>query len=798
MRRLSLSKWGCLLAHHISIRKGQLLLLIVAVLAIATQMGRWTTLKNNAFNAITGVYPRQQLSLLEETAFYNDASGTTFTLSDNTQVPPLSYETYQKIRQTLPSHQQDVLDEKLFWLLQRNPVLPLIVNGLQEGEYLNFIQGNEFDTDTYYQEVFFSQLFSASQKAEVELKVLRPLVEIHLVTLSASYFEGLENESDGIVKSFNKNEIDLTNKQYLLRRLINSPMESIARILAINYVEKVKSDYTLLPDTSTTIVQGRLPLPTPTAAEDTPGAHALAVAHLHHAEINLFPPKVERAAIEYSKQFQITDKFEKELIKQTNELTQVHTSEIFQAIKGFNTDRFWRRVGIRPYLGFESVHQLDTSRMLGIYATRHEGLMPELKAHESYHKAVKDLIYFYRNNPLELENSKLLQLFLSDQALNNRLWKVLRNRLPEQNADFAKIQQTRSYLEANYRKTVALEAEFFKQLQIHNLDISTEAFTLLSVSMARRFADLAADMFKPEDPKDPDYLTFVQGIIPFQRDMPDMNMQWGDGQEVKRYGLENYLVPDLMVFDSQDAPMLKAIANLYAAMYEAGDLEQWDFKTLAKLISTACNLSVGKNPDILRDEQLFLLPWVEKYRSELKQITGADGMVGTSILHGLGAQDFRIKSWPEERQTNPAQNFEYIESVITQIGPELTETEIQQLAHILTRGSSEPSLSLKLILQHEPKFIAHEDGSLDLTLKLKRGGLWRFCIWDFCKVTLNGINQHFTTVFSPIYMSSIGLPQHATQQDAAALNQVMTYSYGVYGGYTPRQLKLPTSLEAAY
>ncbi|NER78256.1 MAG: hypothetical protein F6K42_01510 [Leptolyngbya sp. SIO1D8] len=755
-------------------------------------------INDQEFISVTGVYPRQPLSLLEEANFHNKENGTTFVMSDGTRVPPLSYETYQAVKQSLPSNQQAVLDEKLFWLLQRNPALPLIANGLQKGHYQKFIQGEQFNTDAYYKEVFFRQLFTVAKQADVELKILRPLVEIHLVTLDASYFEGLENEPEGVVKSFYQNEIDLTNKQYLLRSLIQSPLESIVRFLAVQYVEDVKADYTLTADTSTTITQGRLPLPTPTAAEDTPGAHAIAIAHLNQAEINLFPLDVGQAAMRYRNQFQINYELEQELINHVNQLTQDHAAEILKAIEGFTQNRFWRQIGITRNLGLKSVHQLDTSRMLGIYATRHEGLTPKLRAYQSYRKAVKDLTYLYRNNPLQFDDEERLQLFLSDQILNRHLWQILEKRLPKLRPELTQIQQTRSRLESAYQKAAGLEADFFKQLQIHDLDISTEAFVLLSVAMARRFTDLAEAELNPENPQDPNYLTFVQGMIPFQRDMPDMNVQWGDGREVKRYGLENYLVPDLMALHSRDAPMLRAIAHLYRKMEQAGDLEPWDFETLVKLISTACNLSVGKNPATLPAEQAVLLPLVVKYQSELKQITGADGMVGTSILHGLGAQDFRIASWPEGRQPNPAHNFEDIKATLAEMGPKLTDVKSTELTDILTRGSSELSLSLKLVLQHEPKFIAREDGRLDLTLKFKRGGLWRFCIWDVCRVKLEGINYHFQTVFSPIYMSSIVLPKNANQQDAAALNQVIADSHAIYGGYTPAQLELPDSLRFVY
>jgi len=753
-------------------------------------------IQGSVFSLITGVCPRQKVNLLENATFENDELGSNFVLSNGVMVPPLDFSSFQKIREALPKDKRHVLDEKFFWLLQTNPALPLIAAGLENGEYSKLVNNDGvFDTNTYYKDKLFRKLFDSAQIANIEIEELIPLLEIHFTTLSAAYFENSQ-ETEGVIDSFNRNEIELTDKQYLFRYLIQTPLESLVRVFAISYVEKVKAEYTLSPETSTTISLGRLPLPTPTAAEDTPSAHALAIANAMGKGIHLFPISVEISASQYKNKYQETFEIQQELTTKIRILSEQHGTEIIDALNNFKDHDFWQNIGITRHLGLDSIHQLDTSKMLGIYATRHEGLTPGLRAYKSYQKARLNIIRYYQDNDLGLSKSELLSLLFNDQAFNQKLWITLKRKIPALKANFREIGDLSLSLEKHYRDTSAYEAAFFYELQKNNLDISTDAFVLLSVAMARRFSDLAYIAFKPIDRKNSEYLSFIRFIFPFQRDMPDMNVQWGDGRTIKRYGLENYLVPDLLALHPRDAPMLSGIERLHNAMVKGGDLEQWDFETLVKLISTACNLSVGKNPSTLANEQIGLLPLVAKYRSELKQISGADGLVGTSILHGLGLQDYRIASWPKGRQPFEATNIDDVANILSKISSRLSEKKQYELAQILTRGSSEPSLSLKLVLQHDPKFILQKDGRLDLTLTFEQNGLWKLCTWDFCRLRIRDINQEFETIFSPMYMARILLPNPASESDAEALNQVIAKSHAIYGGFTPRELSLPGPLQA--
>jgi hypothetical protein len=742
----------------------------------------WAEALRGAFIAFTGVEPREPLDLLEGATFVRQADGTTFVLANGIVVPPLSAAAYRAVQDRLPPSQQSVLDTKFFWLLQRNPGLPLIAHGLQQGQYLGLLEAGRFNTDAYYRDVFFPQLFAAAAAAEVDTAAVLPLVEVHLVTLADAFFQRLEEVPSGVVHSFNKHELALTNQQYLLRAFLGTPLEAQARLEAIRQVEQpeIKADYTESPTTSTTIVLGRLPLPTPTAAEDTPGVHALSIAYLRSQGISLFPLPVEQAAADYQGRLRQQTRWEQQHLAQIEALA-AHYPTLLAAMGQFEDEGFWHSIGLPPTLNRQSVAQLDTTRLLGIYATRHEGLSKGLPAAASYALARADLIEFWQANKAGLEQQQRLQLFLSDQALNPRLWSVLRRRAPQLAPEIRSIQASLRQLNQAYRQTMASEAHFFRLLQYHDLDVSTDAFTLLTVALAKRLNDLAAAQLRPRDPQDPQYLQFVRGLMPFLRDMPDLNIPWGDGRRIKKYG-QNYLVPDLMALTPEAAPVLTAIGQLHHSMVSQNDLNLWDFTTLARLMSTSFNLSVGHSPTALSAEQAALLPLVAKYRSELKQIAGADGLVGTNVLHGLGLLDYRIATWPNGRRADQ-QAVAPSDSLLRSLMLPTAAGQVKDPVKLLLSGSPEVVLSKELVLQHSPVFTAREDGSLDLA----------FVVGEH-RLTVPGYSRHFNAVYAPAYMSRIAIPPYPGPAYAEALNQVIRRSHALYSGYTPREMALPGEL----
>lgn len=743
--------------------------------------------ETGAFIELTGVYPRQSINLLEGATFTNSPEGTTFVLPDGTVVPPLSLSGYEAAKTLLPPSQQTVLDDKFFWLLQTNPTLPLIAAGLETGDYRQYVHQGRFNTDAYYREIFFGQIFWAAQVANLHMAEVLPLVEIHLVTLQDAFFRNLDLMDAGTVLSFRKYEMALTNRQYLLRSLMGTPLEARARLKAIDLVEQVKADYVESPTTSTTITLGRLPLPTPTAAEDTVGVHALSIAHLHDAGIVLFPTAVTQTALAYRDRYRATQAQETALMQAITDLCDQHGSEILDAIDRFQNDRFWRQIGIGHQLDVRSVSQMDTGHLLGIYATRHEGLSKGLPAAESYPPARRSLLQFFQNNAYGLDDAHLLQIFLSDQALNPDLWAVLRKRSPDLAAEITAIATQLDPLEQAYQQNAIAEAQVFQRLQEYDLDISTEAFSLLTVALARRLSDLAYGQFQPSDRYDPNYLQFIRGVFPFMRDMPDMNIQWGDGHQIKRYGLENYLVPDLMALQADEAPVLTAIAHLRHRMVSQNDLNAWDFTTLVQLLSTSFNLSDDNDPSSLSAAQLDLLPLVAKYRSELKQIAGADGMVGTNVMHGMGQQDYRIPSWPQARHPGHPRSIAVTAASLHTILPSVAIGQIPSLLEILTADSGQLALSKRLVLQHNPEFTATGDGTLSLTFDGVASD----------RLTLTHVNRHFTALYSPLLMTRVALPPVAGPVEAGALNRLITQTQATYGGYTPPQLGLPEPLQTA-
>ena len=744
--------------------------------------------KQGGFTALTGVEMRQAIELLEGTTFTQDEQGITYILKNGTLIPPLSQAGYAALKNTLPAEKRYVLDEKFFWLLQRNPALPLIAADLERGDYQGLLQNGVFDTDAYYLGPFMGYMFWAAQKAGVELEELLPLIEIHFITLENPYFQDLQSETSGNTHSFYTYEQELTNKQYLMRTFLMTPLEPWARLEAIKQVESsnIKKDYTGSQTTSTTVALGRLPLPTPTAAEDTPGVHALNIAHLQQQEISLFPPAIEEAASVYTELYKSRLEEEDKLRKMLQTLAATHSSEILTAIEYYQSERFWKRIGITSALNTQSVSQMDTSRLLGIFATRLEALK-KLPAEASYQSAKDHFIDFFQYNSPGLDDTELLTIFFCDQAFNSRLWSYLKRRQPKLAVTIHAIQNQLRQLEKGYAATATQEAIVFRRLQEYNLDISTEAFSLLSVAMAKRLSDLIYLEFKPQDRKAQDYLQFSRGIYPFLRDMPDLNRQWGNGLNIKRYGLDNYVVPDLMALSPEEAPTLSSMGKLWFKMVSNNDLNRWDFESFIKFVNTGYNLSSNHPPASLPTEQVKLLPLVAKYRQDLKHVTGADGHNAPNVLHGLARQDFRIETWPENRSHGTLRINRIDPSVLKELFPFIPNDEIEYLIWNLSNYSGEISLSAPLVLLLRPVFKLRTDRAVDMLFELNGR-----------QVMFPEISRHFEAIYSPTYMARIALPKETDQAYVDALNEVVRRSHALQGGYTPKYIVLPAPLKTLH
>jgi hypothetical protein len=744
--------------------------------------------QKGGFMALTGVAPRQPIPLLEGASYtIAEDNSITFTLSDGTVVPPLSRSGYEAIKNTLPANQKDVLDDKFFWHLQRNPAIPLIAAGLSRGEYEELISNKVFDTDTYYLRPFLGHLFWAAQKADVALEELLPLVETHLTTLEFPYLRETDLEApSGAVHSFYKYEQELTNKQYLLRSLLNTPLESWARLEAIQQVESAttKQEYTDAASTSTTISLGRLPLPTPTAAEDTAAVHALNIAHLTQQGIDLFPADLQEAALDYRALYEHRLAQEEILRGQLKALATHHGSPILDALENYYNADFWLKIGLTEELSRRSVNQMDTSRLLGIYATRIEALKGA-NAAESYPEARDHFITFFQKNSPGLSEPELLTVLFCDQAFNPRFWKTLKRYQPKLVDEINDVQASIQQLETAYVEAAAQEADVFRLLQKHDLDITTEAFSLLSVAMTKRLSDLLYLEFQPGDRKHPDYLNFTRALYPFIRDMPDLNMQWGNGQNIKRYGLDNYVVPDLMALSPEEAPTISAMGDLWFKMVSNSDLNRWDIAKFMKLINTSYNLSANHPPAKLPAEQVALLPLVEKYRPELKRVAGADGSNAPTVLHGLFRLDFRLEPWPRDRDPVPPRLNRIDPAALQSLFPSLSEDGIANLTWKLSNHSGELSLALPLILLNDPLFVKGHNGAVDLLFEL-----------DGKQMVFPAVSHHFDSVYSPAYMTRIALPREPNQAYVNALNQVIRRTHALYGGYTANPMTLPAPLQA--
>ncbi|NEQ46358.1 MAG: hypothetical protein F6K00_23570 [Leptolyngbya sp. SIOISBB] len=747
----------------------------------------WAEVQKGGFVALTGVEPRRPIWLLEGATYtINPDNSITFVLANGVVVPPLSRETYEVIRSTVPPGQQYVLDDKFFWHLQRNPAIPLIAAGLSRGEYEELISNKVFDTDEYYLRPFLGHLFWAAQKADVPLQELLPLVETHLTTLEFPYLreQDLQTES-GSVHSFYKYEQALTNKQYLLRSLLTTPIEPWLRLEAIAQVEaaSTKEDYTDAESTSTTIALGRLPLPTPTAAEDTPAVHALNIAHVAQQGIALFPEDLVQASLNYRHRYEHRRALEAALRQQLDTLATDHGDDILTAINHYYDRRFWQDIGLTHDLSRRSVNQMDTSRILGLFATRTEAIT-NWPAADSYPVARRHFITFFQNNAPDLSDSELLTLLFCDQAFNPRFWRSLKRWQPNLVTEITAIQAAVGQLEQSYTDASAQEAEVFRLLQTHQLDISTESFSLLSVAMAKRLSDLVYAEFQPSDRKAIDYLEFTRALYPFLRDMPDLNKQWGNGQNIKRYGLDNYVVPNLMALTPEEAPTLEAMGDLWFKMVSNGDLARWDRDTFMQLVSTANSLSSNQSPTRLPPKQLALLPLVDKYRPELKRVAGADGNAAPAVLHGLNNLDFRLAGWPSDRATTPPRVTRLSDANLQQIFPQLSPEGITNLNWRLANHSGEFSVSLPLVMLQDPLFVQQADGAIDL-LFAQEGQ----------HMVLPKFNHHFDSIYSPAYMTRIAVPRQADAATVKALNQVLLTTHAMYGGYTPPYMTLPAPLQ---
>ncbi|MGD1943432.1 MAG: hypothetical protein ACFB0G_19220 [Leptolyngbyaceae cyanobacterium] len=743
--------------------------------------------QKGGFIALTGVQPRQPIWLLEGATYGVAADNSiTFTLADGTIVPSLSRAGYDAIKNTLPVNQQEVLDDKFFWHLQRNPAIPLIAAGLAKGEYREFISNQVFDTDAYYLKPFLGHLFWAAQKADVPLQAVIPLLETHLLTLEFPYLRetDLGNRS-GSVHSFYRYEQELTNKQYLLRSLLTTPLEPWARLEAIKQVEevKIKKDYTDADFTSTTITVGRLPLPTPTAAEDTPAVHALNIAEVAQQGIDLFPDDLEQAAVEYRRRYEHQLAQEEALKLRLRAFADRHSGKILTSINNYHSEDFWLNIGLTEDLSRKSVNQMDTSRLVGIFATRIEGLN-RASAAESYPDARAHFIQFFQQNSPNLSEAELLTVLLCDQVFNPWFWKSLKRDQPELALELRALQKDIQALETQYAEAAAQEAKVFRLLQHHDLDITTEALSLLSVAMAKRLSGLVDEAFQPGDRRDPDYLNFTRALYPFIRDMPDLNMMWGNGYDIKRFGLDNYVVPDLMALTAADSPTLSAMGALWYKMVSNNDLDRWDINKFMKLVNTGYNLSSNHPPAKLPAEQVAMLPLVDQYRPELKRVAGADGSNAPTVLHGRFRLDFRIDSWPRDRDPNPPRINRVDSAALQQIFPDLSPEGIDNLIWKLSNHSGEIALSLPLVLLNDPLFVGNQNGAIDLLFK-----------FDGEQMVFPEISRHFESIYSPAYMARIALPQEPSQADIDALNQVIRQTHALYGGYTAKVMSLPEPLQ---
>jgi hypothetical protein len=740
---------------------------------------------HGGFVALTGVEPRSPITLLEGATFTQDALGVTFVLSDGTVVPPISQPGYRALRRTVPADQRWVLDDKFFWFLQRNPALPLIAAGLERGEYRHLLQNGVFDSDRYYAGPFLGHVFWAADQANVPLAELMPLVEVHLLTLEYAYFQGLDTTPAGTVHSFNQQELSLTTLQYLMRALVMTPLEPWAKLEAIERVEapEVKVNHTGSDATSTTIALGRLPLPTPTAAEDTPGAHALSIAHLVEQGIHLFPADVESAAVAYKTRYQRQLAAEDQLLQMLRDLAQSSTGPVLQTLGHYQADRVWSAIGLTPSLDRHSVASMDTTSLLGIYAVRHESMQP-LTAAQSYPLARQDYLKFFRTNAPALSEADLLLVLLSDQAFNPLLWAYLKRHQSTTREEITAIQAQVQQLEADYRALALQEALVFRQLQAHGLDISTEAFSLLSVATAKRLGDLVYAQFQPEDRYAPDYLRFSRGLIPYLRDMPSLDAQWGRGPTIKRYGLSNYVVPDLMALTPERSPTLSAIGELWFRLVSDNQLNRWDFNTLAQLMATAHNLAVNHPPSALPAQQISFLPLVAAYQPQLSRISGVDGANASSVLHGQTLQDFRLSGWPAGRTPGPTTLTSINPAVVQQIFPTVAGDRIPALIHHLSSGSGEITLAPSLLLLGNPEFLPRPDGALDLAFD-----------FDHQRLIFPEVSRHFNALYAPAYMTRIALPREPGPNYAAAVNQVIGRSQALYGGYLPPDMILPEPLQ---
>ncbi|MEM9769933.1 MAG: hypothetical protein AAF892_18880, partial [Cyanobacteria bacterium P01_D01_bin.71] len=402
-----------------------------------------------------------------------------------------------------------------------------------------------------------------------------------------------------------------------------------------------------------------------------------------------------------------------------------------------------------------------------------------------YPQARQHFITFFQKNSPGLSETALLTLLFGDQAFNPQFWRSLKRWQPELVLEIEAIQSDIKALETAYTDAATQEAAVFRLLQQHQLDVTTEAFSLLSVAMAKRLSDLVYEEFQPSDRQAVDYLEFTRAIYPFLRDMPDLNKQWGNGLNIKRYGLDNYVVPNLMALTADEAPTLAAMGDLWFKLVSNSDLNRWERDKFVQLLSAAHNLSSNRPPARLPPSQVALLPLVDKYRPELKRVAGADGNSAPAVLHGFNNLDFRVPGWPSNRASVPPRITRVNSDSLQQIFPQLSPARIDNLNWQLTSHSGEISLSMPLILLLDPLFVRRADGAMDLLFEL-----------DGHQMILPAFSHHFDSVYAPAYMTRIAVPREPDQDTVTALNQVIRTTHALYGGYTPQPSVLPAPLQS--
>lgn len=535
------------------------------VLPLLLASGYGLTHQSKLFRNLTGVYPRQTVQTVgTHTEF-------TFTIDGQTYTPP-SLETLQRIGQLHPA-----FDEKWQWRLLENPALPLMV------------KEQTTDADSFYY-ALSQQLLENSQKASVSPYLTVRLAEVHLGTLQNGFWNSETQE----LRDFNENEITLTDKQQLIQTLaVDTLLEPVARLFLLEYTQRFSSSYADTGKVSTTITQGRLPLPTPIAAEDTPGVHALSVL----AAPELFPEPLVRAAQEYADQY-------RHYLKRTSQIQ----SDLLVS----------QPIDFEAY-SFKDItyQQMFTGSQVGLIATRLEGYDLNQSWRESFEKA-KDLYrWYYQTNPAGLSQAELTRQHRLNTAEP-----------------------------PNLRPVIDAEKAFFLQVQAADMDISMSSFTTFTPALAKRLDNLLVQRFRPDDPDSREWQLFAAAIMPALRDMPDLEIQ---AQGLNEWGA-NYVVPDLMALTPEQSPTITHLAALYETLNAGGIIQDWDYITLFEIVSTAITLGSGWDPALIHPDHQKHIPVVQENWVLFRRLLGSSGSIAVNWMHGQSGLDFRNPKWPEARK----------------------------------------------------------------------------------------------------------------------------------------------------